>query len=295
MQQLLQPGRYIVAVSGGVDSIVLLHALAHQPDVRVTVAHYDHGIRSDSAEDRRHVQAIARRLGLPFVYDEGKLGADASEDAARRARYAFLRGLRERLGADAVVTAHHQDDVIETVLLNIMRGTGRKGLSSLSSHDTLRRPLLHVPKERLKRYAQANGLVWREDSTNQDERYKRNYVRHKLTSKFSPLQRQQLVAHAQRAHRLNKEIDALIANHLHVQPAVDRFDRHYFTALPHDVACEVLAAWLRRTGVRAFDRKGVQRMVVAAKTYLPERRIDVNSHYYIAVGHKTLALRPLER
>ncbi len=295
MKQLLKPGRYIVAVSGGVDSMVLLHLLANQPDVRITVAHYDHGIRTDSAEDRRLVQQTARELGLPFVYDEGRLGASTSEEAARKARYIFLHKVREQLAANAIVTAHHRDDVLETALLNVLRGTGRKGLTSLRSTDNVQRPLLHVPKTRLKNYARANGLVWREDSTNADETYKRNYMRRKIVPKLSPVQRQRLHAHLERTHKLNQEIDALIANHLHVQPAIDRFDRGYFNKLPHDVAREVLAAWLRRSGIREFDRKGLNRMVVAAKTYVPERRIDVLGNVFIAVGHKTLALKSPER
>lgn len=295
MKQLLKPGRYVVAVSGGVDSIALLHVLAAQPGLRLTVAHYDHGIRGDSILDRHLVQQTAKSLGLPFVYDEGKLGPAVSEDTARQARYDFLHTVRQKVAADAIVTAHHQDDVVETAILNLLRGTGRKGLSSLRSSAHVQRPLLHVPKHRLKSYAQANGLVWREDSTNTDTRYKRNAVRQQLTARLTPLQRQHLQAHIERTAQLNHEIDSLIANHLHVQPAADRFERSYFIRLPHAVALEVLAAWLRRSGIRGFDRKGLMRMVIAAKTYLPEQQIPVRDGAYIAVGHKTLALRALER
>ena len=134
--------------------------------MRLTVAHYDHGIRSDSAEDRRLVQALAREYGLPFVYHSGRLGTGASEAVARQARYGFLHAVRRASAAQAVITAHHQDDVLETAILNLLRGTGRRGLGSLKSTDVVKRPLMAVSKNELLRYAEREGLRWREDSTN---------------------------------------------------------------------------------------------------------------------------------
>src|SRR5689334_19288064 len=122
----VQPGKYVLAVSGGVDSMVLLHALQGRPGVKLVVAHYDHGIRPDSHEDRHLVQVVAAQHGLPFEYEEDWLGWGTSEETAREARYNFLERTRQRHKSDAIITAHHQDDVLETAIINLLRGTGRK-------------------------------------------------------------------------------------------------------------------------------------------------------------------------
>lgn len=298
MYNTLQPGKYVIAVSGGVDSMTLLDMLvkeqagegAGKSPVRLIVAHYDHGIRPDSAEDRRLVEKIAKQYRVPFVYSEGQLGESTSEATARKARYEFLHTVREQSQAQAVLTAHHQDDIIETALLNVLRGTHRRGMTSLKSTDIVKRPLLHVPKKRIVSYARANGLVWREDSTNSDMRYKRNAVRHQVVAKLNPLERQHILAHIRRMHELNQEIDTALSNHLHIQPDITLLDRRYLIQLPHAVGIELLAAWLRRTGIRDYDRRGLQRMLIAAKTYAPGRRIDVNSQYNIEVNSRSLAL-----
>jgi tRNA(Ile)-lysidine synthase len=185
MKMQVEPGKYVVAVSGGVDSVVLLDLLRMYPGVRVVVAHFDHGIRDDSHLDRAHVQALARRYRVPFVYDKGRLGAGASEADARTARYDFLRKAQAASEADAIVTAHHQDDVLETAIINLLRGTGRKGLSSLTSGEGIIRPLLDVPKSEIIDYAKRHRLQWREDSTNLSTDILRNRVRHELLPNWS--------------------------------------------------------------------------------------------------------------
>src|SRR5579884_3654782 len=116
MEIQLEPGAYVVAVSGGVDSVVLLDLLTKNHNLKLTVAHFDHGKRKDSASDRHFVQKLAEKHGLSFVYAEGRLGLGASEAAARKARYKFLQQVRESAEARAVVTAHHQDDLLETAI-----------------------------------------------------------------------------------------------------------------------------------------------------------------------------------
>ncbi len=295
MIDTIQPGRYVVAVSGGVDSVVLLHLLSQQPGLRLTVAHFDHGIREDSTKDRQLVQQLAKSYSLPFVYSEGNLGKDTSEDAARKARYVFLRNIKKQTGAKAIITAHHEDDVLETMIMNILRGTNRKGLSSLRSTDNVLRPLLTVPKMSIIAYAKKHGLEWREDSTNQDETYRRNYVRLKVVPKLTMAKRQELLNHYSTMLALNRQIDGQLANHLHIQPTVRELDRKYFMKLPHKIAMEVLAAWLRRAGTRDFSSQGLTRMVVAAKTAQPHRIIDVNGRCYIGVTKDVLALYVRDR
>lgn len=293
MQLDIKPGRYVVAVSGGVDSVALLDVLAKQAGEQgyeLVVAHVDHGIRADSAEDLRHVEHLARVYELPFYSTELHLGEQASEEAARKARYAFLESVQKDTNADGIITAHHQDDVIETAIINMLRGTHRKGLTSLANSDARIRPLLAAPKKRLISYARANGLVWREDSTNLDTRYTRNAVRHQVVAKMTPLQRQHLLAHIRHLAQLNDQLDAAIINILHVQRGLDVLDRRMFARLPHAVSVEVLALWLRRAGVRDFDARGLSRMAVGCKTYAPGRRIDVNKTWYIDVNSRSLAL-----
>lgn len=291
----LPAGRYVVAVSGGVDSVVLLHLLKDTPGVKITVAHFDHGIREDSTEDRRLVQALAKTYGLPFVYHRGELGPGASEAQARAARYAFLHQVRKTSRADAVITAHHQDDVLETIILNLLRGTGRRGLSSLKSTDVVKRPLLHIPKKELLRYANREGLRWREDSTNADEAYLRNYIRKNILPRFAERDREALFIIGQWAHKLNNEITEQVSNYLHLQPASNTLDRHSFIMLPHAVAREVMAEWLLQNTGTELSRKLLERLVTAAKTGKTGKKVDVDKAYWLEISGKTLALKPRER
>lgn len=291
----IEPDTYVVAVSGGVDSMVLLDLLSHQPGLKLIIAHFDHGIRDESSLDRRLVQTIAKKHDLNFVYDEGNLGADASEATARTARYNFLYRLREISGAKAIITAHHQDDLLETAIHNLLRGTGRKGLISLKSSDIIKRPLLHLNKQELIDYAKANNLAWNEDITNQDTKYMRNYIRHKIIPKISDTDRKILLGIINSVHDVNQEIDYHLINHLHLHPAIDKLDRHEFIMLPHGVAREVMATWLRRHKVKDITAKMLERLIVAAKTLPPGKMIDIDKHLKIYIEKNNLALGHPER
>ncbi len=109
------PGKYVLAVSGGVDSMTLLHLLSKKPVVELVVAHFDHGIRPDSTEDERLVAETAQEYNLPLEVGHGKLDAGASEKNAREARYQFLESVAKKHTAKGVITAHHQDDLIGTI------------------------------------------------------------------------------------------------------------------------------------------------------------------------------------
>lgn len=295
----LPVGTYVVAVSGGVDSVALLHVLHEMvrqagSSHRFIVAHFDHGIRTDSEEDRRHVQRLAQHYGMPFVYELAALGTGASEATARAARYKFLHSVRRASGARAIITAHHQDDVIETALLNLVRGTGGRGLHSLRSRELVQRPLLGVKKKDLFSYARANGLVWREDSTNANTAILRNYLRHRVVADMGATRRSQVLKHTKRAAELSAEIDTIIANYLHVQPTTNSLNRGSFIELPHAVSREVLAAWLRHRAPEVeISKKLLERLVVAAKTGRSGSRVDVAAGYYLDLSNNKIGLKYL--
>jgi tRNA(Ile)-lysidine synthase len=293
------PGSYVVAVSGGVDSMALLDMLQRQSrrdsDWRLVVAHLDHGIRPDSMEDRQLVQMVVQQYGLPFVYHESKLGPGTSEAAARAARYNFLHDVRRANEARSIITAHHQDDVLETAIINILRGSGRKGLTSLGNQSDIVRPLLRVPKRDLVAYARDQGLQWNEDSTNQDETYLRNYVRHRLLSRFDDAARARLWQIITDLAETNHELDTLLVNQLHMQSLAGTLDRQWFNHLPHAVAREVLASWLRAHGTRNFDSKTLERLVVAAKVAAGGKTFSVQAEVSLLIHADHLALTRPER
>lgn len=295
MRVTIRPGKYVIAVSGGVDSVSLLHALRTEPGVELVVAHFDHGIRPDSTLDRTLVRDLTRGYGLTFVCGEGHLGVAASEAVAREARYSFLRRVEQSTGARAIITAHHQDDVLETAILNLLRGTGRRGLTALSDRPGLVRPLLEIPKREIIEYATKQGLRWQEDSTNQDERYQRNYVRRHLLPRFDEQARAQLVRLLSRLQATNAELDSALSTQLHLQPQAGQIDRAWFNSLPHGVARELMAAWLRAHNEGSFDSKRLERLVVAAKVSRAGKRVDVSNGAVLLVFRDRLALDTVER
>jgi tRNA(Ile)-lysidine synthase len=220
------------------------------------------------------------------------LGAEASEATARQARYEFLHRLRRQVAAAAIITAHHQDDLIETAVINMVRGTGRKGLSSLASTEDVIRPLLNISKQEIYEYARQAAITWREDSTNEDDGYLRNYIRHQLISRISAAQRAALLAHISKAQAINPLVDTLLLEGMGNVGKSTELDRKWFIQLPHAMSCEVLAAWLRQNNIRSFDSALIERLVVAGKVAIPGKQVDIIAGFLLKVGKMTLQITP---
>jgi tRNA(Ile)-lysidine synthase len=175
--------KVIVALSGGLDSCVLLHLLrfGSRPGPSLAAAHYDHAMRDESAADALWVRGLCRAWGVPCTIERAA-AAPRSEAAARRARYAFLERVRAGEGADRVLTAHHADDQAETVLFRVLRGTGVEGLAGIPARGegSILRPLLACWRDELEAYARRVGLTWRDDVTNDELGYARNVIRHRI-------------------------------------------------------------------------------------------------------------------
>lgn len=241
-----------MAVSGGVDSVVLLDMLVNGhidlPDAEFVVAHFDHGIRENSADDARLVSELAQRYGLPVEIERVELGPDVSEEKARDERYKFLQKSRKKHKASHIITAHHRDDLIETAIFNLSRGTGWRGLASLKSTDGILRPLLYLTKEDLYSHARKHQLNWSEDITNQDEAYSRNYVRRSLIPKatsIDPTFKARMNDIISKVQFLQEEIDLQIKGIL-AQAKLDDdtyiLPRHKLVMWPNIVSLEIIRA-----------------------------------------------------
>lgn len=197
---LARPGDLlVVAVSGGPDSVALLdalHRLREELGVALHVAHVEHGFRGEeSLADARFVEGLAGRLGLPCAVERVDVPALArrerlsAQDAARRARYAFLRDLAQRLGAAAVAVAHHADDQVETITQQWLRGAGPEGMAGMAYREGLViRPLLDTTRREVLDYCRQRGLEFRQDSSNQDLHYPRNRLRHEVIPALEAVQ-----------------------------------------------------------------------------------------------------------
>lgn len=285
----LPAGTYVAAVSGGVDSVCLLHMLQERSDLTVVVAHFDHGIRTNSHEDAAFTAALASTYGMRCELGEGKLGADASEAAARQARYEFLFDVMRATGAKAVLTAHHQDDLIETAVINLIRGTGRRGLSPMRGARHVLRPLLHLGKRELLAYAEAHRLAWREDETNSDMRYLRNRVRHILLARADEAWREAMLERIMRADELNRRIQGELDSVLERQLSRGRssVSRRWMTAVPYAVGAEFMHAWLSRFDVADIDQRLVERLVVAVRAARAGKRFDIDKRHYLLVTKRS--------
>jgi tRNA(Ile)-lysidine synthase len=285
---------YVVAVSGGVDSVVLLHRImsVKPPLTTYIVAHIDHGIRSDSAEDAQFVRELAESYGLEFELQTLSLGEGASEELARNARYDFLFSLMKKYKAEAVITAHHQDDVLETMIVNLLRGTGWRGLLGFSQQNIIR-PFLDRTKASLLEYAKEFDLKWREDSTNSDDTYLRNYVRLHIVPKLGD-KRAQLLKIRERVGVLGIEIDDLSKKILVQSMKKESLVRTDFVVLPYIVQLEVMSTWLRLNKVN-YDQKTVVKVTTAAKTLLPDKQIELSGGAVLRAEKKIIVLKVADR
>lgn len=251
--------KYIVAVSGGVDSVVLLDMLAQIPGHEIIVAHFDHGIRDDSLEDAVFVAGLATKYDFPFETIREELGPTASEEKARNRRYHFLRAIAKKYDA-RIVTAHHSDDAIETIAINIHRGTGWRGLAVLDSD--ISRPLLFYSKSQLIEYAQRRNLKWHEDSTNESDNYLRNRLRRNMVH-VSADQKRQLLALRIQQLEAKKQVDTEVGRLIGGGPD---YSRHFFTHIPKIDAVECL----RKIMDSKLTRPQLERALLAIKTAQPK-------------------------
>ncbi len=250
----------VVALSGGLDSCVLLHLLRFSlPDLGLSVmaAHFDHRMRRDSGADARWVRGLAGAWRVPLMIGEADRPV-RNETEARRLRYTFLEQVRAEEEASLVLTAHHAEDQIETVLFRVLRGTGVRGLAGIPARREpgVARPLLREPREELAAYARRHRIPSRLDPTNEDLGYARNRIRGELLPRITeihPGARESLLRLSRNARRTSRALDALLAPVLQRLRA-DRgdgfctFRREDFLDLPETVQGEALRALARGSG-----------------------------------------------
>ena len=174
----------LLAVSGGVDSVVLLDLAVSAPDLfpgGLVAGHVDHSLRPGSQEDAAFVRGLAEARGIPFVERRLSLGARASEAKARAGRRTALREMAEAADCSWIMLAHHGDDQAETVLFRLLRGSAARGGGAMRYRDgPWLRPLLGLRRRDVEAYARARGLPWREDETNRSLQFTRNRLRHEV-------------------------------------------------------------------------------------------------------------------
>lgn len=170
----------ILAVSGGIDSMVLLERFFRDEPENIVVAHFNHGTRTSADLDEQFVFSRCKELKVPFETMKIMLGEGVSEELARQKRYDFLYHVANKYGGE-IYTAHHLDDLIESIAINLIRGTGWRGLTPFSD-NRIHRPFIEMGfyKTDILRFAAENKVLFREDPTNSTDDYLRNRVRSKL-------------------------------------------------------------------------------------------------------------------
>ena len=186
--------KVIVALSGGVDSMVLAYLLQHS-GFNIEIAHCNFGLRgTESDADQQFAKALATQWAMPFhtikfdTYHYSHHHKVSLQMAARKLRYQWFDELLKSTASEAVAVAHHLDDQVETQLLNLIRGTGFPGLRGMKNkRGHIIRPLLFASRQEIEQFARQAGISWREDSSNQNSKYKRNYIRHHILPAFAKI------------------------------------------------------------------------------------------------------------
>ncbi|MDH4395106.1 MAG: tRNA lysidine(34) synthetase TilS [Limnobacter sp.] len=274
------PKPFALAYSGGADSTALLHAcheLSSKLGLTFHVVHVNHGLQKPADDWQAQCGQIAQQLGLPFQalpVSVNLQSGDGLEAAARNARYEAIADWMQSIGLTELWTAHHADDQLETVLLQLFRGSGFRGLTGMEpvsawpvctyKYPSLKivRPLLEVKRSQIDQAVEECAFVHVTDPSNQDESLRRNWVRHTLL----PQLQTQFPQMEASLHRLSdffkthfNEVDERVAAAMPtVSTSHGQLDLIAFRALDADLRLEVLRAWLQAQGVRCGSDKLIE-------------------------------------
>lgn len=269
----------LVGVSGGRDSIVLLHWLKGCGFDKIIVCHLDHGLRKESRGDARFVADFAETLGVVCEISRSNVVTLAKrlkisiESAAREARYKFFARMARKHSCQRLLLAHHADDQVETFLFNLIRGSGSSGLggmSPLSLRDNgllVARPLLGVWREEIDAYIAAHALPFREDGSNTDPRYTRNRIRHSALPALAAALGRDFRRALWRTAELLRAEDEHLASAAELQNIPAQLDTAALRLLPLALQRRLIHAWLRERSVRdvGFDEVEAVRSLLTAR------------------------------
>ena len=233
--------KIIVACSGGVDSVVLAHALK-EAEYDLILTHLNHGLRGEESDkDEELVRSLAKEWNLLFLTKAVKIPKKGNlENRAREMRYQFLDEIRKQENADYIVTAHHLDDQIETILMHMSRGCGLRGQIGMREvNGNLIRPLLNIPRKEIEKYAEENSLKYRTDQSNFDLSYDRNYWRNLVI----PYLKKEMKDLGERVIKISqeaeKELDK-VSKKAKAWLEKEGFKRSEFKELSDDLKAEIL-------------------------------------------------------
>lgn len=289
-------GMMILAVSGGVDSVVLLDKISKNVESsNLIIAHVDHGVRENSSKDASFVQNLAKNYDASFELKKLNMRSNFSEEQGRIERYRFFEEVRQKYAADCIVTAHHKDDVIETAVMNLVRGTGRRGLSSLGSSKTIKRPLVGFYKEELLEYAKDNKLEWVEDSTNIDTQYFRNKVRLDVIpelEKTQPAFKEDMLKIIEDTRSLNREIDTLLARIIERLWPQGEMAKDFAKTLEDEILVELILMKARDSfGEFYVSRERLESAVEFIKNKTTGKQFELNGRLSIFIEKTTIKMQ----
>ncbi|MCU1236900.1 MAG: tRNA(Ile)-lysidine synthetase [Candidatus Solibacter sp.] len=282
---MFEPGQRVgVAVSGGADSVCLLHALIELGGLRLTVLHVDHRLRGEESRgDAEFVRELAARFGLPFCLREIDLPPGNLEQEARKARLSFFHEQLAESRADRVALGHTRSDQAETVLFRLLRGSGTAGLSGIRpvTAEGLVRPLIELERGEIERYLRERGISWREDSTNAAGEFARNRIRRELlpqlATEWNPGIVETLAQTAEIAQGEEEywkdEVDRLAAQHLGAGSGGVLVKAGVFGELPLAAARRLVrrAIETAKGDLRGVDFRHVERVLEMAAADGPGR------------------------
>ena len=277
---------HLVGVSGGRDSVALLHALVGAGYRRLIVCHLDHRLRPDSGDDARFVAALAKawklraEIGRENVTARAKRHQHSIETAAREARRALFAKIARLHECPRIFLAHHADDQAETFLFNLFRGAGATGLAAMrpvAANDNgleIARPLLSIWREEIDEYIAAHRLDFREDVSNLDPRFTRNRLRHEIIPALSAAFGRDVRRAVWRAAEIFRDEDDFLASLPSVRHAPPELNVRELREEPVALQRRVLHRWLRAGGIAqvGFDEVEAVRALLSgarAKANLP--------------------------
>ena len=300
----LKTKRFFLAISGGIDSMVMMH-LFQQLNYRFAILHCNFQLRGkESDADLAFVQDYADSFDIPWSFGHFKTKAYAKENkisiqmAARELRYDWFEEQLHEKQFSYVLTAHQADDDLETFLINLSRGTGLEGLIGIpNTNKNILRPLLPFSRQEIEQYAKANNIKWREDSSNETDKYLRNNIRHNIVPLLKELNPsfsksfQATLKNLQQAQSMVEDATILIYNLIVTdEDDVKKFDITELKRLPNFEA--YLYQWLNPFGFSAWDDIYALVDAQAGKQILSDDYRLLKDRNYLILSPKNKKLAP---